>query len=564
MSYDLLEEKWIPVRCKSGARRFIAPWQIVETADPPIDIDTGRPDFDCAGIQFLIGLLQTAYTPPDEASWRRFHDRPPTAEQLRTVLGKLSGKFELLGDGARFMQDLSLRGTLLDKKANEKQKLPGEAVPIQTVLVDCPGGGSHFAKANDTFAVGAAGAAFALLSMQLNAPGSGRGYRTSIRGGGPLTTWVVGGNLWETAWGNVLYGGLAGPWAHVPGCDGMAAGPESMPWLADWHAGDMARGEGKIESREASKLLHFWAMPMRFWLMEPGEDRLCDLLPRGREPCFAKIARSHHGLDYGSTFQHPLSPHFEGKKGIRCVPAKRDAVVYSQWPKLATTAKDQGCKGVGAALVVRNALLLAPDRHLAVAVAGYDSKSANARAWVSGQLPLLPMLDPNAADSLRSAAERSTAAAEHVARLLCDSVRAALLGPKDKRGRAFGGDTKARLLDRFWSTTEADFYRALHSLRDAIASGGNTADDGRQAEIQSAWCASLFSGAVGLFDEATQLLGYWEVSAVRRIAKARELLLSNTKPECNAMRKHVGLGPVRRGVRATHERGQPARKLVEG
>ena len=61
--YNLLVEPWIPVRRRSGERSWIAPWQVTEVEDPPLSIDTGRPDFDGALIQFLIGLVQTAAAP---------------------------------------------------------------------------------------------------------------------------------------------------------------------------------------------------------------------------------------------------------------------------------------------------------------------------------------------------------------------------------------------------------------------------------------------------------------------------------------------------------------------
>jgi len=60
---NLLEKSWIPVRRASGQRLWIAPYQITDGIgqDPIVALDAVRPDFNGALIQFLIGLVQTAW-----------------------------------------------------------------------------------------------------------------------------------------------------------------------------------------------------------------------------------------------------------------------------------------------------------------------------------------------------------------------------------------------------------------------------------------------------------------------------------------------------------------------
>ena len=50
-------------------------------------------------------------------------------------------------------------------------------------------------------------AAAALYTLQAFAPSGGKGHRTSMRGGGPLSTLLKGRNLWESVWLNVLPSG---------------------------------------------------------------------------------------------------------------------------------------------------------------------------------------------------------------------------------------------------------------------------------------------------------------------------------------------------------------------
>ena len=82
---NLLNDKWLPIRRKSGADELIAPWQLTERmdTDPVETLNTPRPDFNGALIQFLIALFQTAFSPKDDPTWGRLYDFPPSPEDLR-------------------------------------------------------------------------------------------------------------------------------------------------------------------------------------------------------------------------------------------------------------------------------------------------------------------------------------------------------------------------------------------------------------------------------------------------------------------------------------------------
>jgi|GEM_PF-2865700 len=65
MVFNLINEKWIPVRRLDGKREIIAPWQVTDNigSNPIVSLDANRPDFNGALIQFLIGLVQTTMAP---------------------------------------------------------------------------------------------------------------------------------------------------------------------------------------------------------------------------------------------------------------------------------------------------------------------------------------------------------------------------------------------------------------------------------------------------------------------------------------------------------------------
>src|SRR5690625_2027125 len=201
---NLVKNRWIPVRTSDGKSRWVAPWQITEGVgdSPLVAVDAPRADFTGALMQFLIGVLQTAFAPEDMSEWKRCFRNPPSPEALQETFKPFEEYFEFGPDRPSFMEDLEL-----DQKFDK---------PIGGLLIDAPGGNTlkenkdFFVKRGSVRQVCPEFAAMALLSLQINAPSGGVGHRTSLRGGGPLTTLVVNtphgvfDTLWHNLWLNVL------------------------------------------------------------------------------------------------------------------------------------------------------------------------------------------------------------------------------------------------------------------------------------------------------------------------------------------------------------------------
>lgn len=200
MAFNLIEKPWIPVRTLSGRELIITPSEITKDyeTDPVAELNAPRPDFNGALIQFLIGLVQTCAGPGDEFEWEEKLENPPVPEELHKAFSTVVHAFDLDGEGPRFMQDLEL----------EK----GEEWPVGRLLIDYPGKNAeekntdHFVKRGIVSGLCRRCSAAALFTLQTNAPSGGVGHRTSLRGGGPLTTLVLGTEklLWQTVWLNTL------------------------------------------------------------------------------------------------------------------------------------------------------------------------------------------------------------------------------------------------------------------------------------------------------------------------------------------------------------------------
>lgn len=305
MPYNLLSEEWITVRSAAGVRSKITPWQItnaIET-DPIVSLETPRPDFHGALVQFLIGLLQTAFMPADTDEWLERFESPPSPETLQNVLTPYAHAFDLDGDKARFMQDQDL---LAEQKP----------LPITALLIDTAGSETHFVKDLPTQGLSPAMAALALYTLQTNAPSGGVGHRTSLRGGGPLSTLVIATSegserpptLWQTLWLNVLDEEAFG--AH--------ATPEDAARIFAWLGQTRVSGKGGVDTppEAVHRLQMFWGMPRRIRLdFEAVCPGTCAIAGTAEDRLVARYRTKNYGTNYTGAWRHTLSPYtYDGKQ----------------------------------------------------------------------------------------------------------------------------------------------------------------------------------------------------------------------------------------------------------
>lgn len=287
MPLNLLKDRWIPVSHKTRGNISIAPWEI---SDPLIgSVQWGRADLDASCLEMLVGILFLACPPADEAR-RQEMGRSIDADFLKAAFVPYEAAFNLVGEGPLFMQEPSISG--------EPRHLDG---------LFLNGAGAQTIRNNVDLAVhrnrydslSLAQAAMTLYTLQTSAPAGGRGNRTSLRGGGPMTTLLeVSGEddrpcLWETLWLNVPYGRPADvgllPWMRdVP----MTSENDEVHYPP---AG--AEGDSPLFDAEA-----FFSMPRRLKLVldEEGER-------------VTGFIQKPYGINYGR-WEHPLTPYYQSKK----------------------------------------------------------------------------------------------------------------------------------------------------------------------------------------------------------------------------------------------------------
>ncbi len=538
---SLLEQKFIPICRRSGQRDWIAPTQV---ADPDIvALAANRADFNGALAQFLIGLLQSTAPVQDEKAWKTYLESPPDAALLTQWFAPVAEYFALDGDGPRFMQDFDMG------------EADGAVSGVDALLIDAPGASSidknidHFVKRNTVTAMCPDCVATALLTLQVNAPAGGAGHRTSLRGGGPLTTLVVESptqSLWRNLWMNVR---PLDEFLDQASCgDPQRADAHfKFPWLASTTA--IQKAGTDTQPAQVHPFHVYWAMPRRIRLnFSKTQAGHCDICGRHSERLVSEYVTKPQGLNYKGNWLHPLSPYYENKGDWLPVHPQPGGFSYRHW--LAWVyGSDDGKKKIRPATLVHVAI---SDRRKfhgrqkpSLWVFGYDMDNMKARCWYETVFPLydLNALDRDATREVLGIVAKRIEASEQAAFYLRQAVRQALFGEGEARGD-FG-----HVDQMFWDATTQPFFVQLESLfRQVHEAGHLDADDTEQTQrLGMAWRDVLCREALRLFDR--DLVGAAPISQVepRRVSEAHHQLQRNLRGKAiNAMLRIVKPEPVPR------------------
>ncbi len=524
MSLNLIEDPWIPVCRKDGTEDVIRPADIADFGpagdNPPVDLNSVRPDFNGALIQFLIGLVQTICAPERERDWRGWLQEPPLADELHTKFSKFSHAFELEGDGPRFMQDFEA----LESRRTKQ---------ISYLLVDTPTGNTlkkntdHFTKNRDDLRFCPSCTALSLLTLHLNAPGGGRGHRTSLRGGGPLTTVITGENLWQTVWLNVLPTRMIDGWTDIASSDEA----DIFPWLAPTRLSDKKAGTNTTPV-DVHPAQVYWGMPRRIDLGGPSEgETSCDLCGEAAGRVFSEYLTKAYGVNYEGPWEHPLTPHSHDDDH-RPNPAKGQpgGITYRHWEGYVVNSGDGSQKP---ARVVQHFWTRANyyrdvdavfATHPQMWAFGFDADNMKIRSWHDSEMPLF-LLPEEILASFEAYSLQLISAADKIAYLLGIALKNALYGTPSTTSK---GNIKWHVADgvsrdasifqqadaQFWDDTEPAFYESLKTASIALENGEPL------NELKVEWAKTLHDEALRLFDHLSQF-GDFQSADPKALALAR-------------------------------------------
>jgi len=518
---NLLEEKWLPVRRSTGLVEWIAPHQITEP--DIVAFAANRADFNGALAQMMIGLLQTTTPIDDEGDWESLLDTPPTAEALQKWFAATAEAFVLDGEGARFMQDISLSAAECAE------------CTIDALLIDAAGGSAidkntdHFVKRDTIKAMCPHCVATALFTLQTNAPAGGAGHRTSLRGGGPLTTLLVATpsrSLWQDLWLNVK---PQRSFLQQGGDTKKSAKFFTFPWLAE--ISKIQPNGGETQPLQVHPHHLFWAMPRRIRIdFSDVQTGRCDVCKRDSTQLLHRYVTKPQGLNYKGVWRHPFSPYYETKEGWLPVHPQPGGFSYKNWLAWVLGVK-QGKKSVQTAGIVDHFLQqrkkYQQSGQFRLWVFGYDMDNMKPRCWYETTFPLYRLAETTRSTQMQiqNLIANRIEATEQAVFYLRQAVKQAWFGESDLRGDlSFVGKA-------FWDSTEADFYQQLNDLmKQARTDTGIDMDDANfSITLGETWHKVLIKCATKLFDVDIVGAGAIGQQDPRRIAEAYNGLQRNLR-----------------------------------
>ncbi|EJC1154074.1 type I-E CRISPR-associated protein Cse1/CasA [Cronobacter sakazakii] len=506
MHFNLITTKWLPVIYRDGTRGKIAPLDLAD--ENILDLILPRPDFQGAAWQFLLGLLQTALAPKDAESWEDIWEDGLTADTIRNALTPLEKLFEFGPDTPSFMQDF--------------EPLDGESVALALLLPEAPGAQTlklnkdHFIKRGTTEKFCPHCAALALFSLQLNAPSGGKGYRTGLRGGGPMTTLLELHRyqserpaLWRRLWLNVL-----------PQREGRLPRPASydarvFPWLAPTRTSEKA--SDIITPEQADALQAYWGMPRRirvdFSTTLPGT---CDLCGEPGEALLTSMTVKNYGVNYVG-WMHPLTPHRIPKKEggeMFSVKGQPGGLLWRDWLGLMMESESDNNREQPARIVKIRQQKPLPGAETGLWCFGYDFDNMKARCWYEHHLPFLQL-----PESQQPFIRQTLSDAARVATLMLSKLRSALKEAWFGEGATVRGDFSFIDTD-FWQQTQPRFLELVEAVK-ADTSGDNRA-------LLSAWNSDIWRYTRRYFDDHA-LTNPQERTEFADIMKARKKFFTQAK-----------------------------------
>lgn len=495
------------VRRQKGEYERIFPWEITRdhATNPVVDFYTNRMDFNGMLFQRAIALFQQIMAPDMLGNERRkLFLEPPPPETLRQwfIDSGITEAFNLDGRH-RFMQDQ-------DELEEQEPK------PITALLLDTMGSATHFVKnhsPDDGFCP--ACAAVALDTYQTNGPPAGRGYRTGLRGGGPLTTVILyeprkpdkdpPASLWRSICLNVLEK------SQLENNEKNEL-RDIFPWLAPTRTSEPGTGKDTTYV-DVHPLQMFWGMPSRIRLdMENRREGYCAICNR-QDALITRMRVKAYGINYAGDWPHPLTPYTRDNKGQNLpMHPKAGGIQYRHW--LGLVQRNEEIKREPAR-VVRQFMDKGFNRlgKLKIRAFGYELSNVKPIAWHEATLPLHYLPDNERRKDFDKDVENLVEAATEMLKNLKNCLKKAWFS----EGSTVRGDTSFVDLE-FWQQTDSTFYQILDALHRHYQ---DESADAQPLKLYHQWFHELYRYTEQVFDRLTDMTQIGDLKTQERVIKAR-------------------------------------------
>lgn len=348
---NLLTDPWVPVMQQSQVQHITL--QDILCQEEDWQIACPRDDFELATLQLLICLTQVIFTPDNALILRARHEAPLSQAEFEEGVEKFLNWFDLLDEKHPFMQTRGVKAA--------------DITPIQKLFIGLPEGNNHafFNAAGEVKCVGINYAAIALFHQASNCPSFGGGFKGSLRGGAPASTFIKGASLRQTLWLNVL---------HQEFIDQQGY-PDTNPpvWLEPIKAGE------KIYAHHISLLRGLFWQPAHIELLIKEGELTCDLSSLPISKGIYGFKKEKFNFEVVDNWRHPHSPllWFE-KKGQLEKKYTSFTTTAPAWTQLSQfiLKHEEKKEGYEFALTVSQFQEVFPGQSLSLLIGGYRNKQA--------------------------------------------------------------------------------------------------------------------------------------------------------------------------------------------
>ncbi|END6563693.1 type I-E CRISPR-associated protein Cse1/CasA, partial [Escherichia coli] len=189
---NLLIDNWIPVRPQSGGKVQIINLQSLFCSKNQWRLSLPRDDMELAALALLVCIGQIIAPAKDDVEFRHRIMNPLSEDEFQRLIAPWIDMFYLNHAEHPFMQT---KGVKANDVTPMEKLLAGVSGATNCAFVNQPGQGE---------ALCGGCTAIALFNQANQAPGFGGGFKSGLRGGTPITTFVRGIDLRSTVLLNVL------------------------------------------------------------------------------------------------------------------------------------------------------------------------------------------------------------------------------------------------------------------------------------------------------------------------------------------------------------------------
>ncbi len=280
---NLLTGEWIPVQHQGMFKHITL--EVLLTQDQPWQISLPRDDMEMACLQLLVSLTQVLFVPKDCTELKARIATPLSQVEYQQAIGNKVDWFELDHPEHPFMQ---IRGVPSKEQTDMAKLFAGLTGATSSTFVN---------EADLASQLCSSCAVLGVFNQAMNCPGFGGGFKASLRGSSPVSTFVLGNNLRETLWRNVL-------------CESYLT--ELMPWYVEtkdqapnWV--DVVKPKQVVEAHQTGLLRGLFWQPAHIELMKAEAPSACDCC--GREGlCYVGFNKAKFVYDFNGVWPHPHGP----------------------------------------------------------------------------------------------------------------------------------------------------------------------------------------------------------------------------------------------------------------